>query len=56
MSATNSDQFGYRCRGHCYGLSKCPHAELVYGGNGELVAVRCKLPKLIAPNTWLIKV
>ncbi len=57
MAMTDSENTSvvFRCPGHCHGISTCPHAELVYGENWELIAVKCKLPKLIAPNTWLMR-
>lgn len=55
MTEFNNTFVAFRCPGHCDGLGTCPYAELVYDKNFEHVAVRCKLPKLIAPNTWLMR-
>lgn len=55
MSEFDNTSVGFRCPGECSGLSTCPYAELAYDKNWDLVLVRCKLPKLIAPNTWLMR-
>lgn len=55
MTEYDNTSVGFRCPGQCYGLGgACPYAELVYEG-WVLIAVECKLPKLIAPNTWLTR-
>ena len=41
-----------RCPGHC---DECQYAEFAYDKNWDLVLIRCKLPKLVAPNTYLME-
>ena len=46
---TNVD---FKCPGHCYGITKCPYAELICQ-NGKVVSIKCRLPRLIVPDVWI---
>lgn len=44
----------YRCSGHCYGIQKCPYAE-VYMEDSKIISIKCKLPKKIGEGVYLFE-